>query len=207
MKEILYDWGGANAWLFTLINGIHGEALDGFMLTGTWLGEHSHFPAYLALTALVGLLAVAGKKDGLLEFREQAVAWLLLLAVFSGAYVLDGFLVGWLKGWFDFPRPPAALPPGMVHVVGTAEFHHSLPSGHASFAMLVAASLWPMLKPWAKWVALFFVAWVALSRISLGFHFPADVTAGALSSLLVVVLVRRVLEWAVTTVQLGGRPD
>lgn len=207
MKEIVYDWGGANVWLFSLINGVHGDYLDAFMLAGTWLGDHTRFSAYLALTALVGLLAVAGKKDGLLEFREQAVAWLLLLAVFSGAYVLDGFVVGWLKGWFDFPRPPGVLPPGAIHVVGEPEFKHSLPSGHASFAMLVAASLWPMLKPWSKWVALFFVVWVALSRISLGFHFPADVTAGALSSLLVVLLVRRVLEAAATAVQLGRQPD
>lgn len=206
MKGIFYDWGGANVWLFSLINGVHDEALDAFMLAGTWLGDHGRFPVYLALVALVGLLTVAGKKDGLLEFREQAVAWLLLLAVFSCAYVLDGFMVGWLKGWFDFPRPPGVLPPGAIHVVGEPEFKHSLPSGHASFAMLVAASLWPMLKPWAKWPAVFFVAWVALSRISLGFHFPADVTAGALSSLAVVLLVRWLLERAVTAAQMGRQP-
>jgi signal peptidase II len=34
-----------------------------------------------------------------------------------------------------------------------------------------------------------FVLWVGLSRISLGAHFPADVMAGFLSSLAVVMVV------------------
>jgi membrane-associated phospholipid phosphatase len=34
-----------------------------------------------------------------------------------------------------------------------------------------------------------FVLWVGASRVSLGAHFPADVVAGYLSSLVVVLLV------------------
>lgn len=182
MKEILYDWGGANIWLFHAVNDVHYAYLDQFMLLGTKLGEHALFPFYIGIIALFALHDVA--KD-----RQKTERWLTVITVFSIAYLLDGLLIGALKPLLDFPRPPLVLPPGTVHIVGIAEYHHSLPSGHSSFAMLCTASLWPVLNRYARMAGAFFVLWVGLSRISLGAHFPADVLAGFLSSLAVVLLV------------------
>ncbi len=188
MKEILYDWGGANIWLFHAINNVHFEALDKFMLLGTALGEHALFPLYIGLLTLIALSAVAKNPA-----RHQANRWISIMAVFCIAYLLDGLLIGALKPLLDFPRPPLALLPGTVHIVGAAEFHHSLPSGHSSFAMLCVASLWPILNRYARAAGMLFVLWVGVSRISLGAHFPADVAAGFLSSLMVVLLVYAVV--------------
>jgi len=112
-----------------------------------------------------------------------------VIAVFSLAYLLDGLLLGFLKPLLDFPRPPLALPQGTVNIIGIPEYHHSLPSGHSSFAMLVTASLWPILNHRWRIAAVCFVVWVGIYRISLGAHFPADVMAGFVSSLLVVLVV------------------
>jgi membrane-associated phospholipid phosphatase len=203
VKEILYDWGGANAWLFYAVNGVRGAGVDLFMLLGTGLAEHGNFPLYLALVALIGLFSVAGNgHGGWLALREQSLAWFTLLAVFSVSYVADGWLLGWLKPLLDFPRPPAALPPGTVHVIGIPEYRYSFPSGHASFAMLLAASLWPLLREKGRWLAGAFVVWVCLSRISLGFHFPADVLAGSLSCLAVVWAVRGIATFVVARLSL-----
>lgn len=194
IKQIFYDWGGANTGLFYGINGLRGEFIDGVMVAGSALGDHGAFPLYMALVALFGLFNLAAKRrDGLLAFREQVLGWMLVLAVFSAAHVVDGLLVGWIKQALDFPRPPLALPPGTVNVVGTAEFHHSFPSGHASFAMVTAASLWPLLGGGGRWGLALYVLWVGLSRVNLGFHFPADVAAGFLFSLAVVWILRRLL--------------
>ena len=112
-----------------------------------------------------------------------------VIAVFSLAYWLNGLLLGYLKPLLDFPRPPLALLPDTLHIIGTPEYHHSLPSGHSSFAMMVVASLWPVLSQRWRLAGVFFVLWVGVSRISLGMHFPADVLAGYLLSLLVVLLL------------------
>lgn len=190
MKEVIYDWGGANVWLFHAINNVRAEYWDKFMLLGTGLGEHALFPIYLGLTTLVALVSMAKISTGdAARYQAQTTRWMAVIGVFSIAYFLDSLLIGALKPLLDFPRPPLALPPGTLHIIGTAEYHHSLQSGHSSFAMLVVASLWPILNRSGRIIGALFVLWVGISRVSLGAHFPADVMAGFLSSLAVVLLV------------------
>ena len=189
MKEVLYDWGGANVWLFHVINDIRFVWLDKVMLLGTELGNHTLFPFYLGLLTLCALVVAETPGEEPAHYRLRVTRWMAVIAVFSCAYLFDGLLLAVLKPALDFPRPPLALPPGTVQIVGTPEYHHSLPSGHSSFAMLVTASLWPVLKRGWREAGVIFVLWVGVSRISLGAHFPADVMAGFLSSLAVVMLV------------------
>jgi len=188
MKEIFYDWGGTNVWLFHAINDIRFAWLDQLMLLGTYLGGHAMFPFYLVLLTLCALGAVNMTAQNPEQYQTSAKRWIAVIAVFSLAYWLDGLLLGFIKPYLDFPRPPLALLPDTLHIVGTAEYHHSLPSGHSTFAMMVVASLWPILSRNWRVAGVCFVLWVGLSRISLGMHFPADVVAGYLLSLAVVLL-------------------
>ncbi|OIQ99656.1 PAP2 superfamily protein [mine drainage metagenome] len=189
MKEILYDWGGANVWLFHAINGWRGATLDRVMPLGTRLGDHNLFPIYLTLIVLAAAFATV-RASRIETPGQQATLWLGALVVLCLAYLADGAFLGWAKSWFDFPRPLLALPQGTVRVLGAAEYRHSLPSGHASFAMTLAAGLWPLLGRWQRWAATAFVLWVGLSRVYVGAHFPADVLAGWLSAFSLVWLLR-----------------
>jgi len=189
MKEFFYDRGGANVWLFHAINDIRFPGLDSIMLLGTALGDHGLFPLYLGVLALMALVVVNTPFQDSAHHRVRVSRWMAVIAVFSLAYLLDGMLLGYLKPLLDFPRPPLALPQGTVNIIGAPEYHHSLPSGHSSFAMLVAASLWPVLNRKWRVAGALFVLWVGVSRVSLGAHFPADVMAGFVSSLVVVLLV------------------
>lgn len=193
MKEILYDWGGLNVRLFHLINDVHADWLDQFMLLGTLLGDHNSFAPVLCLLMLAALFAIP-HACARLPGRSEAVTflWLCAIAVFVFGYVLDGALLSWLKPYLDFPRPPSALGQAHVHVVGELKLHHSFPSGHASFAMLVCASFWPLGRFW-RFGGVFFLIWVGLSRISLGAHFPADVLWGFLLSLIIVLILRAIV--------------
>jgi membrane-associated phospholipid phosphatase len=194
MKELFYDWGGANVWLFHAINDIRFGWLDNVMLLGTGLADHTLFPLYLGLLTLFALVVVNTPVQDPTQYRAQVSRWMAVIAVFSLAYLLDGLLLGVLKPFLDFPRPPLALPQGSVQIIGVPEYHHSLPSGHSSFAMLVTASLWPVLNRNWRAAGALFVLWVGISRMSLGAHFPADVVAGFLSSLVVVLLVNIVMQ-------------
>lgn len=191
MKTVLYDWGGANVWLFHLLNGHHNSFSDKFMMLGTLLAGHGNFPVYLGMACLFAIGSLADEAS-----EKKAVLWLATISVFCVAYMLDGQLLSLVKPWLDFPRPLLALPPASVHVFGRAEYHDSLPSGHASFAMLTVASLWPMMPKRYRLTGIFFVAWAGISRICLGAHFPADVLAGFASTYFIVLVVRKAIESA-----------
>jgi membrane-associated phospholipid phosphatase len=186
VKAVLYDWGGANIWLFQAVNGWHGDLLDTVMQWGSILGDHDRFPLYLAaLVAIAWWRVVRG---------AAAEPWLGVIAVFALAYVIDGVIVGWLKEAFTLPRPPAVLPVSEIHIVGAAEYKRSFPSGHAVFAATCAASLWPLLHSAGRAAAVLFVVWVTWSRIALGAHFPADIVGGALLATVVVLATRCALD-------------
>jgi membrane-associated phospholipid phosphatase len=195
VKEILYDWGGLNVWLFHAINNLRGDAWDYAMQLGTALGDHARFPLYMALLGLAALWYLATARAATTA-SDRAPILLAVLATLSLAYFVDGLVVNWLKVALDFPRPPLALPPDSLHVLGPPEYHHSLPSGHATFAMTLAAGLWPLFRRPGRIGLAAFVLWVCLSRISLGAHFPADVLAGCLVGLAVVTAIRATAEIA-----------
>jgi len=186
VKTLFYDWGGANTWLFYTLNGWHNDVSDAVMQLGSLLGDHERFAVYLLALVLVAWWRV-GRGD-------NAQRWFNVVVVFSAAYVLDGIIVGWLKHALDFPRPPAALPLESIHLGTPPEYRHSFPSGHAVFAMTCVASLWPLLPRAGHIAAVLFVFWVALSRVNLGVHFPADVVAGALLALAIVLGIRLTLD-------------
>ncbi len=203
LKAIFYDWGGANVWLFHAINNVRGDLFDRVMWFGTVIGAHGNFPLYLAAIALMALVQTGparGNADS--AAPDRTLAWLVAITVFSLAFVVDGFLIGWIKTAMNYPRPLLALPPGSVHVIGPPLYHYSLPSGHSVFAATVASSLWPLARRNARVGFGVYVLWVGLSRISVGAHFPADVLAGFLLGFLIVqalrFAVRRLIGDAVT---------
>src|SRR3954466_359480 len=189
MKQWIYDWGGANIALFHAINANHAQWLDGVMLALTWAGDHNRFALYVAFIALVTWWRIARYPQS-----SDGRKWMLALVTFSIAYLVDGVLVTGLKSYMDFPRPSSVLSPESLVVVGPAEFHHSFPSGHASFAAVLAAVLWPCANSLATRIGIiFYVVAVCLSRAYLGFHFPADVLFSSLTSVLLVVGIRTML--------------
>ncbi|MDD4328371.1 MAG: phosphatase PAP2 family protein [Aliarcobacter sp.] len=189
MKTLLYDWFGFNVWLFHFINDIRSEFLDKIMLLGTELGSHKHFDIYISILIVIVFYRLARKNANSFN-KEEIYLWLTPIAVIAISYLIDALFLEIIKPLLDFPRPPLALPIGSVNIVGIAEYHHSFPSGHSSFSMLIIASIWSLLFAWQKGLGVIFVLWVGISRISLGAHFPADVLAGFGSAFLIVIIVK-----------------
>ncbi|NML17178.1 phosphatase PAP2 family protein [Azohydromonas caseinilytica] len=120
----------------------------------------------LGWTAVL-LAAAASRRD----------AW--PVATMLWALVVGGALLHGIKLLEGMPRPAAALPPALVHVIGTRLAAGAMPSGHAASAVTVALLLcWRGTARRGIAPALALALLVGLARIAVGAHWPSDVLAG-----------------------------
>lgn len=163
----LYGPGSPNTDLFLMINRAHHPLLDPAMRWLTQLGSPKMFLVYLAI---VGIIFLANRKKMPFSY----------IAVFALSTVVAILLERGLKGFFQVPRPAAALGLDDVRVLGQVLLKNALPSGHATFAAVLASSLgWNRDWRW-KLPLWLFVTLVCWSRIYVGAHYPLDVVAGVL---------------------------
>jgi membrane-associated phospholipid phosphatase len=173
----MYDWFGLNRELFLFINGLHTPFLDWLMVSASAIGHPRMYPFYMAVLLL-------------LHWRGRAVA-LRGLATLAIAYpTISMAIVPVMKASLDFPRPIAALGPDAVTILGEVETNGAFPSGHAAFAVLIAASLMPGASRATRLALAVGAILVCLSRVWVGAHFPADVVGGALISIAGVAAIR-----------------
>lgn len=172
-----YDWFGLNRELFLFVNGMQTPFVDWLMILASALGHPQTYPFYLA--ALLWL-----------HWRRGAIA-LRGLATLAIAYpTVSMAIVPFMKASLDFPRPITALGPETVAILGAVETSGAFPSGHAAFAVLMAASLMPGASRAARLALATGAILVCLSRVWVGAHFPADVVGGALISIAGVAAIR-----------------
>lgn len=169
-RQFLYDWNGLNVAWFGTINQATPDWLAPLAQVGSALGSYWGAPLLL-----IALWLWSRHLDAAAEMQAAAVR--VQARRFALGFVLAWLGVAMLKLIVDFPRPVAALP-DLVRIIGEPELQYSFPSGHAAYAMLAAASLWPLSSRRCRALLVASLAWVAWSRIAVGAHFPADVFAG-----------------------------
>ena len=170
---------GALAGLWAAFTGVGPASLDAAVLdesvesrTGMLTAAAVAVTNLGSTVAMAGLAVVAG---GWLWFHGRRADAVLVVGAMSGAaLVFRG-----LKELLDRPRPP--LDGRLVHAT-----NESLPSGHATMAIVVIGTLvvlaWSGRSPAGRAVMLaaaaLWVGAVGLTRLYLGVHWFSDVVAG-----------------------------
>lgn len=166
---LLHFLPSVNKWLFVFINSIY---------------PNSNF--WLAITTL-GDGAVAGCLFYLLFRKRSDVLAKGLIGAVIGLAVSEG-----LKRLFAISRPEHAIGFGNFHLLADsmAVTNYSMPSGHVITAFLLGTFLFQYLKlnVLVKVVLVILLLAIAVSRIALGVHWPADVFVGAGLGIIIAVM-------------------
>jgi len=157
-----------NRSLFLYLNGLGTLASDVLWENLTVLGG-----TLAGLTLLAPLIG-----------RRPDILWSLALAAILATLWVHG-----LKGPIDHVRPPAVIPPELLHVIGPAHHYGSFPSGHSTTIFTMAGILSLYLRRGSlTWLLAATALLIGLSRIAVGVHWPLDVLGGAFGGWLAAVL-------------------
>ena len=166
----LHSSPACNEALFHAVNGLGPAA------PATWSALSV---AGLALAAWIYLTAFA-------QGTPERVAQLLW------GVILGGLTASWIKHHLPSPRPFLALGAGHLTVVGTPLLAGSMPSGHSAMAFAMLAVLsnekrrldergavgGPFATTAGLWAVGLLALGIALSRLAVGAHWPADTLVG-----------------------------
>lgn len=188
-KFFLYDWGGLNAELFHTIN--QGTPASFAPLVRFFGLVGNYWTAPLVMLGLWGWSRRVSNTSRAFAVRQQLDRFII-------AFGLALTVAAALKVLFNFPRPLAVYG-GLVRVIGTPEWHYSLPSGHATYAALVAGALWSLGRTRLRLTLSLYVVLVGWSRIAAGMHFPADVLAGWTIGLCTTCLIGAAMQQKILT--------
>lgn len=146
-------------------------ALDRAMLLITDICSQEAFTVLLVL-AFLAVDATFGRRLG--------------IVFLAGAYVNDA-----IKTLVDAPRPFQVRPEVLRGSAADTAPGSSFPSGHAQSALTFwTLSALRFKRAWFWALAVLIIAAVALSRVYLGVHYPADVLGGLGVGLLVVIVAQ-----------------
>lgn len=156
-----------------MLEKIRVPGLNEFMLTITRLGEET---AFLVLALIV--FWCVDKKRG----------YLLMSVGFLGTMANQ-----FMKLWFRIPRP-WVLDENftILEAAREAATGYSFPSGHTTSAVGTFGSIAATAKHrWTVWLCAILAVLVGFSRMYIGVHTPQDVIVGALTSLVLILALRK----------------
>lgn len=115
---------------------------------------------------------------------------------FALTFMTSAIINGSLKGIFTRPRPYTVA--GIEAPFGYETTGYSFPSGHAQASGVLGYTAYDLSKKhnlsWLKWLGLFIVIVVPLSRVYLAQHYLSDVLVGLVLSVLIAIVMFKLID-------------
>ncbi|MCC8417844.1 MAG: phosphatase PAP2 family protein [Rickettsia endosymbiont of Bryobia graminum] len=179
MFELLYNFQGLNQSIFLSINKLanHSSIIANILQIISYCFNISNFVIVYFIFCIYFYTQIKKTQDinqAYLKFWPIYNKIILIGII----YTIFGFTYAILKFSVNLSRPFCSLPLGsFITILDVSQERclSSFPSSHVGLAVLVAYSIWSNITNIQKIMAVFVVTLVAISRISLAMHYPADI--------------------------------
>jgi len=187
MLEIFYNFYGLNEIIFTKLNYITNNGIIPYILQAiSSIFFIANFAVFYIFTCLYFYFKTR-KATNTEEYFTPIYNKLVLVGI---CYAIFGLTFAGLKFSVNMPRPFCSLAAGQFATVANIEFERclsSFPSAHTGLSILVAYALWQHINNVTKIACCIIIATVAVSRVTLAMHYPADIIYSALVTFLVII--------------------
>jgi membrane-associated phospholipid phosphatase len=178
MFECFYNFYGLNESLFVTINkATNFGILPQILYSISWLFSITNFSFCYIILCIYHYTQLKQIND--LNQRQKRFLLLYHEFVVAGIiYTLFGLVYAALKFSINLPRPFCSLDNIKFITIANVEAERclsSFPSAHTGLAFLVSYLLWKYLTFTQKIIVIFIIMLVAVSRIALAMHYPADI--------------------------------
>ncbi len=187
MLEIFYNFFGLNEIIFAKLNYITNNGIFPYILQAiSSIFFIANFAIFYALTCLYFYFKTK-KAINPEEYFTPIYNKLVLIGI---CYAVFGFTFAGLKFSVNMPRPFCSLDPSQFATIANIELERclsSFPSAHTGLSILVTYALWQHINNIGKIIFCIIIGAVAVSRVTLAMHYPADIIYSALVTLLVII--------------------
>lgn len=188
MLEIFYNFFGLNEIIFIKLNYITNKGILPHILhTISSVFFIANFAACYILTCIYFYFKTK-KAQNIESYFTPIYNELTRIGT---CYAIFGFTFAGLKFSFNMPRPFCSLSSDQFLTIANTELERclsSFPSAHTGLSILVTYALWPHINKNVKLICCLVIASVAISRITLAMHYPADIIYSALVTIAAITV-------------------
>jgi membrane-associated phospholipid phosphatase len=187
MLELFYNFGGYNKEIFIFINNLTNISFLPLILKAiSSVFFIANFAAIYLIVCIYFYFKIKKSPNPAKTFEPIYYE----LVRIGACYAFFGITFSILKFSVNFPRPFCSLTPidfTTIIDISLERCLSSFPSAHTGLAILAAYCLWPYMNRALKFTSCAIIFAVAISRMTLAMHYPADILYSAIVTLVVII--------------------
>ena len=187
MTHFLYNWIGLNKSLFILINKLTNVGcLPDILKIISDVFFIANFAVFYFIACLLFYFRTRRVTTDKQSFFMTGYFELTRIGI---CYSLFGLTFAALKFSINLSRPFCSLTKADFITIANTDLERclsSFPSAHTGLSILVAYCLWPYMNTFLKYISYLVILAVAVSRITLAMHYPADIIYSAIVTILII---------------------
>lgn len=195
MRSFLYDFWGYNESMFICINNITNTNIVPDILEAISLFfSIEKFAIYYFITCLYAYFKL--RKTHISEAKFFPIYNEMVKA--GTCYALFGFAYAAFKFGINMPRPFCSLTPEQfTTIIDTTKERclSSFPSAHVGLSVIIAYYLWQYFKEYQKVIMSLLIISVAVSRMTLAMHYPADILYSIIIVFIIIYLSNKLVNY------------